>query len=285
MSNRWAVLGLLCCARISMGLHFQSVAAVAPLLTADLRLTYGQLGMLIGFYTVPGILLALPGGLLGARFGDRAVVLAALGLLTLGGALFANSTSFAVALLGRLTVGAGGVILSVQLTKMTTDWFVGREISTALGLLLSTWPLGLAVALATLGKIATATSWQAAMYATAAYSGLALLLVMVFYRDPASNGLRKAKDRVRIWTISASELGLVSLASLSWMFLNAGLIVYMSFAPTLLMEQGRSLAAAGIMVSWASLVSIGSLPLAGYLTDRTRHTDAFIAVGAVLAAA
>jgi len=126
MTNRWAVLGLLCFARISMGLHFQSVAAAAPLLMASLGLTYAQLGMLIGLYTVPGIVLSLPGGLLGARFGDRAAVLAGLGLLTLGGALFANSTSFAAAFLARLVVGAGGVILSVQLTKITTDWFVGN---------------------------------------------------------------------------------------------------------------------------------------------------------------
>ena len=268
-----------------MGLHFQSVGAVGSLLTADLGLTYAHLGTLIGLYTVPGIFLALPGGLLGARFGDRAVILAALGLLTAGGALFANSASLIVALLGRVIVGAGGVMLSVQLTKVTTDWFVGKEISTALGLLLPTWPLGLAVALATLGPLATATSWQAAMYAAAAYSGVALLLVLVLYRDPAPPHREETQHRVRTWTISASELGLVSLASLSWMFLNAGLIVYVSFAPTLLMEQGYSLATAGIIVGGASLISIGSHPLAGYLTDRTRRPDVFIAGGAILVAA
>ena len=34
---------------------------------------------------------------------------------------------------GRLVSGAGGVLLTVQLTKMVTDWFAGKEIATAMG--------------------------------------------------------------------------------------------------------------------------------------------------------
>jgi nitrate/nitrite transporter NarK len=41
---------------------------------ADLALSYAQLGTLMGFYLLPGAFLALPGGMLGARFGDRATV-------------------------------------------------------------------------------------------------------------------------------------------------------------------------------------------------------------------
>ena len=283
MTNRWAVLGLLCFARVSMGLHFQSVAVVAPLLIESLGLTYAQLGVLIGLYTVPGIFLSLPGGLLAARFGDRAVVLGALGLLTVGGVLFANSGSFAAVLLARLIVGAGGVILSVQLTKITTDWFAGKEISTALGLLLAMWPLGLAVALATLGKLATTTSWRTAVYATSAYAALSLLLVAVLYREPRLGG--GETRRPARWTISRRELGLLTLCGLSWMFLNAGFIVFMSFAPTLLMDRGRSLPEAGFLLSWASLVSIGSIPLAGYVVDRTRRADLLIVAGSVASAA
>jgi MFS family permease len=283
LTNRWAVLALLCFARVSMGLHFQSVAAVAPLLMTDLKLSYAQLGALIGFYTVPGVFLSLPSGLLGARFGGRAVVLIGLGLLTVGGAYFAVSASVAAASLGRAVVGAGGVILSVQFTRMTTDWFVGKEISTALGLMLSTWPLGLALALALLGKLASVTSWQTAIYVASAYSALALILIMLLYQDPTADASAGGAD-VRVWRISGRELGLASLAGLSWMFINAGFIVYMSFAPTLLMERGQSLAGAGVSVGWSSLVAIPAVPLAGYLADRSRRPNAFMVAGALAAA-
>jgi MFS family permease len=283
LTNRWAVLALLCFARVSMGLHFQSVAAVAPLLMTDLKLSYAQLGALIGFYTVPGVFLSLPSGLLGARFGGRAMVLIGLGLLTLGGGCFAASASVVAASLGRAVVGAGGVILSVQFTRMTTDWFVGKEISTALGLMLSTWPLGLALALALLGKLASVTSWQTAIYVASAYSALSLILVMLLYQDPTADASAGGAE-VRVWRISRRELGLASLAGLIWMFINAGFIVYMSFAPTLLMERGQPLAGAGASVSWSSLVAIPAVPLAGYLADRSRRPNAFMVAGALAAA-
>ena len=95
MQNRWVVLALVVVARTAMGFQFQSVAAVGPFLVADLGLSYAELGTLIGLYLLPGVVLALPGGLLGARFGDRAVVLAALGLMTLGGAGLAAAGSWA----------------------------------------------------------------------------------------------------------------------------------------------------------------------------------------------
>ena len=62
MTNRWAVLAILCLARMSMGLHLQVVAAVAPFLIADLGLTYAEIGVLIGIFMLPGVFLALPGG-------------------------------------------------------------------------------------------------------------------------------------------------------------------------------------------------------------------------------
>ena len=71
MGNRWAVLAFVTVARTAMGFQFQSVAAVGPFLVADLGLSYAELGTLIGLYLMPGAFLALPGGLLGARFGDR----------------------------------------------------------------------------------------------------------------------------------------------------------------------------------------------------------------------
>ena len=48
---------------------------------------------------------------------------------------------------GRLISGMGAVLLNVLVTKMTTDWFVGREIGTALALLVSSWPIGIGIAL------------------------------------------------------------------------------------------------------------------------------------------
>jgi MFS family permease len=70
-----------------MGFQFQSVGAVSPLLMERLHIGNTELGWLIGIFSLPGVFLALPGGLLGGRFGDRRVVLTGLGLMTAGSAL------------------------------------------------------------------------------------------------------------------------------------------------------------------------------------------------------
>ena len=75
MGNRWSVLAVLFFIRATMAVQFQSVAAVAPLLSADFGVSLADIGILVGLYFVPGVLLALPGGAIGQRFGDKKTVL------------------------------------------------------------------------------------------------------------------------------------------------------------------------------------------------------------------
>src|ERR1700738_5593465 len=83
MRNRWGILAVLFAVRATMAFQFQSVAAVAPLLGSEFGVGIADIGVLIGLYFAPGIALALPGGAIGQRFGDKATVLAA--LLLMGG--------------------------------------------------------------------------------------------------------------------------------------------------------------------------------------------------------
>lgn len=101
---------------------------MGPLLVADLTLSYAELGLLIGLYLLPRTALGLPGGLLGQGFGNRRVVLSALGLMVGGGLVTAVSHSLWMAGAGRLVSGAGGVLLTLVVAKMTAGRFVGKEI-------------------------------------------------------------------------------------------------------------------------------------------------------------
>ena len=76
------------------------------------------------------------------------------------------------------------MLLNVLLTKMTIDWFIGREIGTALAILVSSWPVGIGVALVTLPWLAVRTSAAAGFASTATVAALVLVLVVAIYRAP-----------------------------------------------------------------------------------------------------
>lgn len=65
MRSRWSVLALLFFIRWTMAVQFQSVAAIAPLFGADFGVSLADIGILVGLYSLPGIVLALPGGAIG----------------------------------------------------------------------------------------------------------------------------------------------------------------------------------------------------------------------------
>src|SRR6202171_2308605 len=183
--NRWGILAVLFTVRATMAFQFQSVAAVAPLLSSEYGVGLADVGVLIGFYFAPGVALALPGGAIGQRFGDKTTVVAALLLMLAGSVAMASAVSWNMQIAGRLVAGAGGVILSVQMTKMLTDWFAGKEIATAMAIFVNSWPAGIAISLLVLPLIGTTYGVGAVHLSVAAFSGCAIVLLTIAYRSPA----------------------------------------------------------------------------------------------------
>jgi MFS family permease len=122
-----------------MGFQFQSLASVSPLLVREFGIVYADIGFLIGLYMLPGIALALPGGALGRRFGDKRVVAVGLILMAVGGALSGFAETYPVLVAGRLLSGVGATLLPVGVI-MALPAEVLRPESRAIGMgLFYTW--------------------------------------------------------------------------------------------------------------------------------------------------
>ena len=280
MADRWLALALIFVTRVSMSVQFQSIASVGPLIVDDLRLSYAQLGTLVGLYLVPGVALALPGGLIGRRFGERRTVVWSLGIMVGGGLLTAASGSFATAAVGRLLSGAGGVLMNMALLKLTADWFAGRELATAMAVMLTAWPVGLGAAVATLGGLGTATSWRTAIVVASATALLGMALMALVFRDPPVRAAADATARLR-----GRDVGLAISSGAAWGIFNVALVVVVAFAPAMLVERGFSLGQAGLVASLAIWVSIVSVPLGGLLSDRLGRPNVLIVAGCVVGTA
>ena len=277
MRNRWGVLAILFLVRLSMAFQFQSVAAVAPLLETTFGVSLADIGLLIGLYFTPGVFLALPGGAIGARFGDKATALAALGLMMAGSLTMALTDAWSFQIAGRLVAGIGGVLLGVQLTKMTTDWFAGKEIATAMGIVINSWPTGIALSLLTLPAIGTAWGAPAVHLAVCAVVAVGIVLALLYRPPPVSGTVASASARLDRSTVTA-----VAIAGAIWGLFNVGFAMILSFGPSLLVERGWTTAAAGSAISLALWISAISVPLGGALADRTGRPLTLLITGSLL---
>jgi MFS family permease len=276
--NRWGILAVLFAVRLTMGFQFQSVAAVAPLLERELGVSLADIGVLIGLYFTPGVALALPGGAIGQKFGDKTTVLGALLLMMAGELAMALSASRGVQIAGRLVAGAGGVLLNVQMTKMLTDWFTGREIATAMAIFVNSWPAGIAISLLTLPAIGTAYGVSAVYLAVAAMIGCGMVLLATLYRAPA----HYAVAAVAAARLDRNTVIAVIAAALIWSLYNVGFATIFSFGPSMLVEHGWSITAAGSTISIVLWLAVFSVASGGFLADRIGRPQLIIVAGCIV---
>ncbi|MGX0963656.1 MFS family permease [Bradyrhizobium japonicum] len=283
MRNRWGILAILFVVRLTIAFQFQSVAAVAPLLQQTFGVGLADIGILIGLYFTPGIVLALPGGAIGRTLGDKPTTIAALLLMTAGSLVMATTEVWGWQMAGRLVSGAGGVLLTVQLTKMGTDWFAGKEIATAMAIFVNSWPAGVAISLLVLPAIGTAYGASAVFLTAGALTAIGIVLISLYQSPPGATVSAAGPGRLDPLALLA-----VIVAGLIWGLFNVGFAMIFSFGPSLLAERGWSIAAAGSAISLVMWLSVISVPAGGYLADRfkrplTLATAASLIVAALLA--
>ncbi|NVN85145.1 MAG: MFS transporter [Rhodopseudomonas sp.] len=277
MRSRWVMLAVLFAVRATMAFQFQSVAAVAPLLRDNFDIGIAGVGLLIGLYFTPGIVLALPGGAIGQRIGDKRAVFVGLGLMFAGGLIMTLWTSWSGQLAGRLVAGTGGVLLNVQMTKMVADWFVGREIATAMAIFVNSWPVGVAISLLLLPPIGVAAGVNAVYLTVIGLVACGMLLTTIYQPPPRSTAARI--DGVRL---DRGTLVSVIVAGSIWSLYNIGFAIIFSFGPSMLVERGWSITQAGAAISTVLWLAAVSVPLGGWLADRIGRAESVIVAGCVL---
>ena len=273
-SARWRCLAALTLARAAIGFQFQAVAAVAPLLAGELAIDKTQLGWLIGLYLLPGVAFALPGGLLGQRFGDKRLVLIGLALMAIGGAALALAETFVAANVARFVGGVGAVILNVLLTKMVTDLFEGRERLLAMSVLINSWPIGIGIALLLIGPLGELAGWRWGVASSAAFAIAGLLLVATVYRPGAGAATNAAPMAgIGLDVLVRREWRLLAIGSLPWLLYNAAFQIVLSFMPSFFVGNGLGIAHAGSLMAINAVMFVVGVQLGGFVLKRTAHPD------------
>lgn len=265
MPLRWVMLIVLFLVRLAMGYQFQSVASVSSHLVNELGFSYAQIGTLIGFFVLPGIVISIPSGVLTRAVSDKTLLMFGALTMVVGALVMGIGAGTSELYVGRLITGIGGTIFNVILTKMVTDWFDGKEIVTGLAVMLTAWPIGIALGLLTQGFIADTYGWPWAMHATGGLALVAFLLTATLYRNPPHATL--AANQPLQFSVPRRQLAHISVVGLGWALYNVSLIIVVSFGPDVLIERGYEAGAARATISLATWSMLISIPFAGRLME------------------
>lgn len=277
---QWKILCVLFIARFALGFQFQSAGSVTPFLIEDFAIDYRQAGVLIGLFMLPGIFLAIASGYLGKRFGDKAAVLLGLMLMCIGGVAASYANGFTWLASGRLISGTGATILFVLMAKMVIDWFDRRTLFFAMSIFVLGWPIGIAAGQAVQPALADTQSWQLVFFLTSVGCLVAYTAVALAYRRPPSSDFTRSRPMInRRLGLSDGEFLLIQVAGIIWMCLNGAYVIFLSFGPILLLENGFSVPDSGLatsIISWSFMIA---LPLGGYVAYRFNAPNTVMIAG------
>lgn len=267
---RWRILALLFLARIGLGFQFQTLTSVGDGLVVAFGLDYAGVGLLIGLFMAPGLVLALPAGLLGRLIADKEMVVLGLFALAAGGLVSSFATGSAGVGFGRIISGAGFLFTTLYFAKMVADWFEGKEIATAMSILVMSWPFGIAMGQVVHVWLAETYTWRVPFQVASGYCLLTALAVFLLYRAPRDQTDAPAISTARL---TLREWQLVLCAASAWGLFNAAYVTYLTFGPKMLEGLGMAAVAAAGVVSVGSWLMIISGTVCGHIVDRYGQRD------------
>lgn len=165
------------------------VAILVPGIQADIALSDGELGVLMGgvfalFYAVAGVPLA--------RLGDRTVrrsfLAGALVFWSAATALFAMAQTFAHMLLTRITLGIGESVCIPTSHSLLTDYVAKENRPFAFGLYSTGGVVGATLCLILGGYLSAIVGWRNTLLLAAAPGFVLALLIYTTMREPKRTG-------------------------------------------------------------------------------------------------
>ncbi len=263
-ARAWLILLAIVLARIGFGYQFQTVASLGPQLMRLFRLHYATLGSLIGAYMLAGVFVALPLGLLGRRFGDRAVFGGGLALMAVGGVVSAYGPDVGGIAFGRVIAGIGAVAVTVLQSKVVADWFPERHFMLAISTSVAAYPVGIGLSQIIAPLLADRFGWPAPFLAGGVGIAATAALFVASYRASPSAARVPKTLSLPSWP----ECKLLAVAGLIWTAYTAGYAGFLSYVPSLLAVRGEGLALISLVMAFASWGNVPGTLIGGGLAER-----------------
>ncbi len=116
-----------------MVMGVSSVTPMIPMLAREFAVSHMQASLVLTFFTLPGILFALPVGILADSMGRKALLVPSFFLFGLAGTACAFASDFHTLLVLRVLQGAGAIALGVLNTTIIADTWSGETLPRMIG--------------------------------------------------------------------------------------------------------------------------------------------------------
>ncbi|MBL8374479.1 MFS transporter [Accumulibacter sp.] len=279
-------------------------AVIGPVLTTELSLGAGSLGLLTSAYFLSFAAAQLPLGMLLDRFGARRVESGLLLIAAVGAATFALGQGIADLAIGRALIGLGVSACLMAAFKAFSQWFPAERQASLTGWIMTSGGLGALAGTAPLEAAMQLAGWREIFFALA---GLTLAVAFwLFFSVPERRdcdqpeplasqffGVREVFGSAHFWrfapvglTLTGGFMAVQSLWSISWLMqVNgytraiaaehmAGMSIAMLVAYILIGLLATGLARRGIRPGMLLGVGLGLslLTLALIVTEALPHT-------------
>ena len=291
MSRRWLIFSISSSLFFISQFYRVSNAVIAPMLIRDLSLDTEGLGLISASFFYAFALTQIPISLFLDKIGPRILMTALSAIGILGALVFSWADSLALAVTGRVLLGAGMACNLMGTFKLLTLWFSPRKFATLMGVVAAIGTVGNMVATTPLVVLVENVGWRAGFQLITAIN---LFLTLVFYVvvcDPPAESpsnidggsstsmhavlanIQLLFKRIDYWIISFSTLvryGVLAAFQALW----AG--------PFLIEVMGYSAITTGNLILLLNVGMILGAPCLGTLSDRLFRTRKGVVIAGLI---
>ena len=244
-----------------------SITPVFPSLMKEFNITPGQIGLLITFFTLPGVFLASVLGVLADRFGRKRILGPSLFLFAFAGASCAFVRDFNLLIVLRVFQGIGGASLGSINTTLIGDLYSGPRRAEAMGLNASILSIGTAVYPAIGGALALIGWFYPFLLPVLALPVGIMVLTSLRSPEPRSRqGLKEYLGSTWSYLRNIKVLGLFTASTITFILLYGTLLTYF----TILLSERFSASSftIGLMITAMSLTTAAVSSQLGKISRR-----------------
>jgi MFS transporter, ACDE family, multidrug resistance protein len=252
---------------LSSVMGVSSIAPAFPSIARSLDVSSAQIGLLITFFTLPGIFFTPIFGILADRYNRKVILVPSLFLFGIAGTACAFADSFHQLLMFRAIQGVGSAALGVLNLTLIGDLYSGQKRATVMGYNGSVLSIGTAVYPAIGGALAI-IGWNYPFFLSLLAIPVGLLALFFLKQKNFSNGMgmKLYFNEIKSALMTRMVLGLFLGMFLTFIILYGG---YITFFTILLDEKfAQSSFAIGVILSGSSFVTAITSAQLGKLTLR-----------------